>query len=315
MLTRRHFTLGALAGSGLTALGCESQAPAGKVVDVAAKAANYGSGSEQMGSRSISKVGIQAYTLRHLFTQDPRTMLQLVKDTGYDFIELSGLNYTQIKPQELKDLLDDIGLASPASHVPLSMFRDDIPGVVKLSRLLGLEYVVLPWIAQDQRTPEHWKSHASILNAAGKALKGEGIKLAYHHHDFEFEDLGNGTTAMDLLFGEIDPEHMDFEIDFFWASLAEVDIPGLFKAHPGRFKLCHIKDMGPNKEAYADVGYEKMTSELMKNVGEGIVPFETYFAMNDLSGLEYFIVEHDNPAKPYAQAIGTSLKNIKGFRF
>ena len=79
--------------------------------------------------------------------------------------------------------------------------------------------------------------------------------------------------------------------------------------------MCHIKDMGPNKQDFVDAPHEKLTAELMLNVGEGVIPFNQHFALNDISGMEYFIAEHDNPKQPYKDSIATSLNAIKNFRF
>ena len=53
----------------------------------------------------------------------------------------------------------------------------------------------------------------------------------------------------------------------------------------------------------------------MVNVGEGIIPFESYFALNDISGMEYFIAEHDSPQKPFLNAVSTSYEAVKAMRF
>jgi hypothetical protein len=53
----------------------------------------------------------------------------------------------------------------------------------------------------------------------------------------------------------------------------------------------------------------------MVNVGEGDLPFESMFALNEVSGMEYFVAEHDNPPKPYRQSIQTSHDTIRGLQF
>ena len=44
----------------------------------------------------------------------------------------------------------------------------------------------------------------------------------------------------------------------------------------------------------------------MVDVGQGDTPFEDYLALNDISGMTYFIAENDGPSLPYAQ----SAKNM-----
>jgi sugar phosphate isomerase/epimerase len=295
MLSRRLFTTSIAAVPLSMSYGCQQ-----KVVQ---------------GSQKISKIGLQTYTLREMFAVDPMKTFQMIKDVGYDFVEINSLVYGVIEPSELKVMLDDIGLEVPASHISIELASGDRKDLFSLATDLDLKYAVIPWIAEDARKLEDWRAHARTLDQAGKELADIGVRLAYHNHQFEFEDLGGGTTAMDILLNECQPENMDFEIDFFWAVLGQADIPALFKSNPGRFKMCHIKDMGPNVKDFADSSYEDISTGLMKNVGEGIIPFESFFALNDISGMEYFIAEHDNPPAKHRDSIATSYEAIKAFRF
>ncbi|MEO1324641.1 MAG: hypothetical protein AAFV59_16740, partial [Pseudomonadota bacterium] len=133
---------------------------------------------------------------------------------------------------------------------------------------------------------------------------------------FEFFDLGGGQTGMEVLLSETDPALVDFELDLFWAALTGTDIVALFERHPGRFKMCHIKDLKGDASNWRNsLDFGSIVSTLMANVGEGELPFESYFAANDISGMEYFIVEHDNPPRPFRQSIETSFNSVKAMRF
>lgn len=298
MLTRRSFLNHTAAASALIATGCK---PKGAAV-------NGPSGQ-------ISKVGLQTYTLREIFEPDPLGTLKLIKAAGYDYVELNGRNFAQTPPADLRAMLDDVGLPAPSTHISLDNLRGDISELARTCQTLGCEYAVVPYIGDDQRGYDDWKSHAALMNMAGAQLRDSGVKLAYHNHQFEFDDLGGGTNAMEILMGDCAAENLAFQIDLFWAYLVDVDIPALFAKYPGRFKLCHIKDMKANRADFAGAAYDNITSNLMVNVGEGVMPFESYFALNDLSGMAYFVAEHDSPKKPFLGAVETSYKAIKAMRF
>lgn len=261
-------------------------------------------------SQTVNKmIGFQTYSLRESIKADPQTVLQLIKDAGYDYVELNRQNFDLMAPHALKSMLNNIGLASPASHISVDMLSD-ISELVSLSKVFEFEYVIVPYIEPEQRSLQDWRALAKSMDVAGAQLRQEGIRLAYHNHEFEFDDLGGGTTAMEVLLNDANPDHLDFEIDLFWAALVDINIPELFKQYPGRFKLCHIKDMGSNKAEFRGAEYEDITRNLMKNVGEGIIDFDEILGLNNLSGLEYFIAEHDNPRKPYKASITTSYNTI-----
>lgn len=266
----------------------------------------------------IDKVGLQTYTLRKMMADDFRGTFQMIKDVGYDYVELNGRNWAEMSPSDLKAMLMDIGLPSPAAHISYDdVAGDDVSALIKTAKTLGLDYAIVPYMSEDQRGLEDWKRHAKVMEAAGRKLADNGIRLAYHNHQFEFEDLGGGTTAMEVLLTETSVEALDFELDIFWTNLASVDIAALFAAYPGRFKLCHIKDMAgdPKEFLKANPSYEEIGTNHMVNVGEGNTDFAAIFALNALSGMEYFINEHDLPKEPYKNAVATSLKTVRDLRF
>jgi sugar phosphate isomerase/epimerase len=122
---------------------------------------------------------------------------------------------------------------------------------------------------------------------------------------------------MEILMTETDPCFNNFELDFFWANMAKIDIPALIRRYPGRFHLSHIKDMkgSPDEAIAKEYGYEKIHQTLMVDVGQGDSPFEDYLALNHLSGMTYFIAEHDGPSVPYAQSAKNMYEGVKALRF
>ena len=296
MFDRRMFLGGSAAALGLVACGDAAMPKAG--------------------GRKINEIGLQSYTLREIFEPDPAGTLKMLKEIGYDYVELNERNYAERSADELAGLVKDAGLYCPASHVNYENVRDDTAGVIKALTTLGANYGVIPWISDQERTMEDYKRHAAMFNEKGKAFRDAGLRLAYHNHQFEFDDLGGGTTGEDILISETDPDLVAFELDLFWAALASVDIPALFAKYPGRFELCHIKDMKGDPKAYrASRDYDDIGAALMVDVGAGDLPFEKWFAMNDVSGMKYFIAEHDSPAKPYRDAVAMSHNTIRAMRF
>jgi len=299
MLSRR-FVLGAGAATlGLTACGQGG---------VSAPAA--------VGARKLDKIGLQTYSLRNIFEDDPVGTLKMLKELGYDYVELNGRNFAERDPKELISMVKDAGLYAPATHYGIEGIRDDFAKATKDAQALGVEYVIVPWIGEELRSIEGYKSVAALMNERGKQARGAGYKLAYHNHQFEFFDLGGGVTGMDILLNETDPDVFDFELDLFWAKLELKDIPAFLKKYPGRFKLCHVKDMKGDPAPWKNsVDFDSIKADLMVNVGEGDIPFEDYFALNDVSGLEYFVLEHDEPQKPYRASMKQSIDAARAMRF
>jgi len=275
-----------------------------------------GGGGAKVGSRQLKTLGLQTYTLREVFEPDPVGTLAMLKELGYDYVELNERNFSDRSAEDLSAMVKDAGLYAPGTHYDLMNVKDNFPQAIKDAKTLELDYMVMPWIGDEFRSVEGYTMLAEMFNERGRQAREEGFRLAYHNHQFEFDDLGDGQTGYDILLNQTNPDIFEFELDLFWAYLAQQDIPALMRAHPDRFKMCHIKDMKGDPAPYrASRDYGKIGQELMVNVGIGDIPFEKYFALNDLSGMEYFVIEHDSPPKPFRASMKQSIDDVRAMRF
>ena len=87
------------------------------------------------------------------------------------------------------------------------------------------------------------------------------------------------------------------ELDLAWATKAEQDPLELFKQHPNRFPLWHVKDLDK-------------TTKNPTEVGSGYIDFKRIFANAKNSGMKYFFVEQDAAPQPL-QNVTTSYNNLK----
>jgi sugar phosphate isomerase/epimerase len=60
----------------------------------------------------------------------------------------------------------------------------------------------------------------------------------------------------------------------------------LFKEHPGRFKMWHVKDM------------DKVNPDWNAEIGSGSINFKAIFAKAELAGMKRFYLEHESNYKP-----------------
>lgn len=231
---------------------------------------------------SIGVPGVQLYTVRSSMEVDVGSTLDAVADIGYKEVEFAG--YFGLSAPEIFSLLGRHGLKAPAAHIGMETFRTQMGKVIEDARVVGHRYVVVPSIPQEERhTLDDYRRVADEFNEWGARLQDSGIMLAYHNHEFEFEEI-EGQLPYDLLLERCDPELVSMEIDLFWIRDAGFNPIKYFENHPGRFKLCHVKDMTAEGQ--------------MTEVGSGVIDFATLFGYSELAGLEHFFVEHDEPADP-----------------
>jgi sugar phosphate isomerase/epimerase len=87
------------------------------------------------------------------------------------------------------------------------------------------------------------------------------------------------------------------QLDLGWTYIAGVDPLNLFKAHPGRFELWHIKDGFGLKTVNPSLGPNaRVSSMALVPVGTGHIDFKPVFAQASHAGLKHFVIEQDNAA-------------------
>lgn len=249
------------------------------------------------GTKSLGKIGVQLYTVRDLMKQDFSGTLEKVAKIGYKEVEFAG--YFDNQPKDVRKLLDGLGLTAPAVHVGIDLLRDKLDAALETAKIIGHKYIVCPWLAPADRTLEKYQEHAALFNKVGEACQKAGLQFAYHNHDFEFE-VHDGKIPYDLLLAETDPKLVEMELDLFWIRKGGQDPLAYFEKHPGRFSLCHVKDMTED--------------EKMVEVGTGKIDFAQIFSHSKHAGLKHYFVEHDNPGDAL-QSITASYQHLKKLKF
>jgi sugar phosphate isomerase/epimerase len=240
-------------------------------------------------------IGLQLYSLRAIIGKDITGIIEKVAAMGYKEVETYGYNakdgFWGLDAKAFAELLKKNGMKSPSGHFNMDKFMsgkgsDDLKSYIEAANILGSEYVTVPWLGADiRKTEDDFKKIAQKLNEAGNLCKASGLKVAYHNHDFELAKVGN-TTGLEIMLNETDKNLVDFEMDLYWIVRAGFDPLALFKAHPKRFTMWHIKDMDQKNKA------------LNTEVGQGSVNFKSIFAEAKLSGVKHYFVEHETNYKP-----------------
>lgn len=281
--TRRDF----LATIGATALGLAGVNAASACATIPAR-------------RKIDKIGLQLYTVRDLMQADMPGTLAKVAAAGYKEVEFAG--YFGRTPAQIRALLQQNGLTSPSSHLPIDVF-EKTPAVLADAKAIGNEWATLPWIGEERRgtTADDWKRMADLFNTFAKQARSAGLRFAYHNHNFELAPIG-GTRPLDILLTNTDPSLVDFEMDLYWVVFGGGDPLHFFNRYPGRFPMVHVKDSGGPPD------------NKMVDVGSGVIDFPTIFANGGKAGIKHYFVEHDQPADPIA-TITNSARYLSNLTF
>jgi sugar phosphate isomerase/epimerase len=248
---------------------------------------------------SLSRIGLQLYTLRREMQRSVEATLARVAQIGYKDVEFAG--YFGKSPREIRAVLDANGLVSPSSHsADFETMRTRWPQALEDAHTMGQRYIVCASIPrQESRTADDYRKVAAFLNQRGGEARKVGLTLGYHNHDAEFVALGSGS-GYDVLIEECDPKLVRMQLDLYWIVKGGKDPLEYFAKYRGHFFSVHVKDMAPSGD--------------MADVGAGQLPFARYFVAGKKAGVRYYFVEHDEPGDPWA-SVTASYRYLRALKF
>ena len=250
-------------------------------------------------------VGIQLYTVNAEFMKDPAGTLQKIAQMGYTEVEIAG--FGKLTAAQFRDLLRDAGLRVPSAHLMFGM--EETGKLLEDAKTLGAEYVVSSVLTakapekgmQDflkilnTLTADDFRRTAAKANEIGKQAKAAGLQYAYHNHNFEFRDVGDGQTGYDILLKETDPGLVKFEADCGWIKVAGRDPIDFLTRQGDRYAMLHIKDFkNITKPVTALMSPDAPTPT---ELGRGSIELKPIVDAGLRAGIKHMFVEQEPPFK------------------
>ncbi len=237
-------------------------------------------------AQTVRVPGVQLYTVRDSMAEDVTKTLGAIAGIGYREVEFAG--YFEHSAKEVRDLLSRFGLTSPSTHIGGSALREDAAAFVAKAAEIGHSYVTIAWMEKALRqSAADWHRWAADANQLGELCRQNGMRAAYHNHDFEFQAI-DGVVPFEVLLQETDPELVDFQLDFYWVRKANRSIRDVLTMASDRVTMAHIKDID---EAGNIV-----------DVGAGQIDFARILREPPAASIRHAFVEHDNPDDPFRTA-------------
>lgn len=270
----------------------------------------------------MKNVGLQLYTVTNAMDTDLDATLKRIAEIGYKDLESAFTRkggFYGLTAKEFAAKAKGYGLSWRAHHVggaPFKMpagakppvgadgkpmvfpamknLRNHYQEVVDSATEGGVKYLVCSSTPID--TLDEIKLSIETFNKTGEACKKAGIGFAFHNHTKEFDRI-EGKVPYEMFLSEISADLMKFELDLGWATKSGTDPVELFKKHPGRFPLWHVKDL------------DRVTQKPVE-IGKGYVDLKRVFDAAESAGMQHFFVEQDAAPQPMDN-IATSYKNLR----
>ena len=275
--------------------------------------------SRQMRGAQGIPVGIQLYMVNADLTKDPAGTLKKLAEIGYSEVETAGLG--KLSAAQFRDLIRDAGLRVPSAH--LGFGTEDTGKLLDDAKTLGVEYVVSSMLPpKDEGMPAFFMSLNSLsaddfrhiaakANEIGQKAKAVGLKYAYHNHNFEFRDLGDGKTGYDVLIEETDASVVKFEMDCGWVKVGGKDPVEYLKRHGNRIAMLHAKDFkNITKPVTAIFSADRPPST---ELGRGSIDYKPIVEAGLKAGVKHIFVEQEGPFKevPAMEAAEIDCRYLK----
>lgn len=267
-----------------------------------------------LSSPPVAHLGVQLWSIREDMGKDAAGTVQALAKMGYREVEGFGYSDGKMFGMSLADfskLLKNNGMTMPSAHHMVTS-KDYDTGKKELSdaakkaiddfAAAGNRYVICPYMADEDRPKI--ADMVKVYQAAAEYAKKAGVRFGYHNHDFEFTKRGpDNRLIIEWLLHESDPKLMAMEMDIYWVAFAHHNPLDWIKLYPGRWELCHAKDMAKTEK--------RETIE----VGDGSIDFVSIFKKSQLAGLKYYIVELENYVTTPLEGVKRARQNFLKLKF
>jgi|KBSMisStandDraft_5_1062788.scaffolds.fasta_scaffold29342_3 sugar phosphate isomerase/epimerase len=220
----------------------------------------------------MSRIALMLYSVRKASAEDFEATLRQVAALGFEGVELFDLHGHE--PEVVAGWLQELGLVAVGRHAQLETIETQLDELAAEAEALGWRRLVISWVDPAKLDD----ATLARIGKAASATAARGLELGYHNHDAEIEQ---GFLARL-------PAGVFLELDAGWAWYAGAD-PIAFL---GRGPLLHVKDFRVRGEPS------------FCPVGDGAVGFESIVPEAARDGVEWLIVEQDEP-------VGTEIDDAR----
>jgi sugar phosphate isomerase/epimerase len=247
------------------------------------------------------------HSIRDECAADLPRALEAVAAMGYEGVEFAG--YYGYEAGALRRLLDDAGLRAVGTHtwwqhVPLLGPGSDahLARAIADSHTLGLDLWIepgdVPFPEPGRERREGWVALAGMYNELAERVAPEGLRVGYHNHAFEFEQVIEGERIWDILLAHL-REDVAIELDTGGVFRGGGDVLATLEQCAGRVKAVHLKP-------------HSRTQGTRPLIGEDDLPWpEILNLCQTVARTEWYIVEYESDGVRRMEAVRRCLDALK----
>lgn len=237
----------------------------------------------------MAQFALQLYTLRDSYKtpEEFSSLLADVKALGFTGVELAGSG--GLTAGQLKSRLTELGLVVVCSHEMPDRLAHQLDDVIAFHQAIGCDKIAIAW--SPAASEEDLAQLIALVTEVKPLLAAAGIELLYHNHDHEFRPIGTELAIEQIA------RQLALEVDTYWVFVAGENVPDWLMAHQDQISLLHIKDGDHARHPCA--------------LGEGENQIEAILASAEQLGIDWLIVENDNPVPDGLSDVARSMAYLK----
>ncbi len=245
------------------------------------------------------RIGAQLYTVRDYTKtkEDFENTIAKLSEIGYKAVQLSGIG--PIDAEDVKNICDRYNMIPVCTHRSMDEYLNNLGWSIDYHKTIGCTIAglgAMPDIWQGI-SKERMIEFVEQMNEINAEFKKNGITFAYHNHAGEFEKI-DGRYIMDYF---IEKGEFDFIVDVYWLAYAGINPADFIRKAGKRAVVVHFKDMK----------IEKGNNQLMAEVMEGNLDWDSIIEACEEAGVAWAMVEQDVCQRNPIESLEISYNNLK----
>ena len=226
-------------------------------------------------------IAIQIHSLREDYAENPLKTFKMIKEMGYDGVELN-IGAAFDKAEEQKKYLDEAGLVCYSAMCGIAdISAENIEKTTDNLITLGAKSLVVGSVNFEKlkADPKGYADECvAAMIAANDYVKARGLRAGYHAHDGDYLNKVGDVPFYEYVFMNT-PEDFGMTIDTGNMMAGGGDPIECIKKFPGRAPVVHVKGYGK------ELGY---TTPVWKSELDWVEFFKT---ARDIGKAETFYIE------------------------
>jgi sugar phosphate isomerase/epimerase len=237
----------------------------------------------------MGKIGLQIYSVLGIKPGEVLSAIERLAKIGYDGVEFLDCNPIP-GAKDIRKTLNASGIAASGLHTSYESLINDLNAVLDYSLEIGAPFIVVPRLPVDLRFDDGCKKASEALARVAEELKPNGIRMAFHHHDWEIIEH-DGRCPLDIMLETIPQDVFSIQAEIFWFECCGIDPLYFLNKYQNRITSLHIADKKSKSE------------HIYTELGKGVINLKPIVETCKRIGVEWYNIEQEN----YESDIFTSL--------